>query len=394
MDTENMYFLKYVEQYGGLVTDTENFPFELKRFLTECQYSIKEGVNFVSNYEEIYNFRPEFIVGFLRSVRKTAFTCTNDANNKCFIGISLGLTLSIHNILYEALRADAGFLDYYLKDVYKEIGKEYYKTIRPSIINPADIDGLVEQFCQCRQYDIDDEKRQTIDAIIFTSIDFICKHELAHFFRSHSTFLYDGVTLKHFDEEYSNLYFASNIDMDIHRRLFMKAIESDADTQAIIMALRELESIFIDDYNTDKDIDQDIILDTLFEFGLALGVLFLCLDNQLNIEIQFKSTHPPAIVRFQNAVYIMQRYFETIYDSDRSNLQEENLNILLEIENLALLMGYPEGLWLRFEKPQDDKYLDLDDMIKFWNKDHASTEEILKQIDEHATYDFIGINIT
>lgn len=390
---ENDFFTKYAELQGGLITDTNDFPLEVKAFLTECQYSIKNGLDFVSNYEEIYNFRPEFIVGFLQSIKKTAFTCANDEGNKCFIGISLGLILSIHNIVCESLRLNSGFLSYYLKNTYHEIGKEHFRSIKPTILNPVDIDSLTQQFCRYKTYPFDKDTKETIYAIVFTAIDFICKHELAHFFRSHSTIPFNGINAGYFDEEYSNLFFASNDGTDINRRLFMRALESDADTQAIIMAMREFDSILTDDYNIDK-IDQDVVLDTVFEFGLAIGILFLCLDNRLDLEIQFKGTHPPSIVRFQNAIHILLTYCETMYESNREILHEENINILLELENLAILMGYPEGLWIRFEKPLNDKFLDLDDMIKLWNNDHVLTGEIVQQIDKHARYDFIGMSIT
>lgn len=385
------YFEQYAKRYDGLLTDLASLPLEAVRFLTACQHAIKEGIGFLSNYQEIYDFRPEFDTGFLNTIQKTAFTCTDETYQKCFIGISAGLVLSVYNIVYEALTPGTGFLDSYFGTDTTSDNKADLRKIKRSTIDPIDMRFLMDRFCSYRRSPLPEERQIVLDGIVFTALDFICKHEAAHFFRSHATFSHDGFHVGYFGEESATPLFACD-SRQSPEKLFMRALESDADTQAVIMALRELEFEFTHDYTTDS-VNQESVLDTLFEFGLAVGVLFLCLDNRVSFEIQRAGSHPPSIIRFQNAVYIMRKYFETIYDSDPEALLEEHVRILFEIENLAISMGYSEGLWVRFDAPKDALYLDLHEMMEFWEAENPYAMELLERIDRHATYDFIGLDL-
>lgn len=385
------FFEYYTKQYNGIITDFASLPSEINRFLTACQYSIKEDIDFISNYKEIYDFRPEFNIGFLNTIQKTAFTCADNSYEKCFIGISIGLILSIYNIVYEALIPGTGFLDSYFDPDTDSDNKDDFHKIKRSTIHSVDLKFLMDRFCLYRRSSLTEERQIVLDGIAFTAIDFICKHEMAHFFRSHATFSCDGLQASYFEEEYANLLFG----FDFHNspeKLFMRALESDADTQAVIMALRELEFEFTHDYTTGT-VNQESVINTFFEFGLAVGVLFLCLDNNISFEMQRTGSHPPSIIRFQNTVYIMRKYFEIVYGSEPDVLLEEHVNILSEIERLALLMGYSEGLWVRTDTPHDGLYLDLQDMVEFWEIENQYSMELLEQIDRHARYDFIGLNI-
>lgn len=385
------FFEHYTKQYNGIITDFASLPPEVNRFLTACQYSIKEDIDFISNYKEIYDFRPEFNIGFLNTVQKTAFTCADKTYEKCFVGISIGLILSVYNIVYEALSPGTGFLDRYFDSDTDSENKNDFQKIKRSTIHPVDIRFLMERFCLYRHSSLPEERQIVLEGIVFTAIGFICKHEMAHFFRSHATFSCDGLRASYFEEEYANLLFG----FDSHNspeKLFMRALESDADTQAVIMALRELEFEFTHDYTTDT-VNQESVINTFFEFGLAVGVLFLCLDNNMSFEIQRMGSHPPSIIRFQNTIYIMRKYFEIVYGSEPDVLLEEHVNILSEIESLAILMGYSVGLWVRKDTPHDGLYLDLQEMIEFWEAENPYSMELLEQIDRHAFYDFIGLNI-
>ena len=107
------YYDKYVGSGEGIITDLGSLPSEAILYLKACQLQIKHDIDFVSNYEEIYNFRPEFTISFLSTINKTAFTCADDTYTKCFIGISIGLIFTLHNILCEALLSEPKFLNTY-----------------------------------------------------------------------------------------------------------------------------------------------------------------------------------------------------------------------------------------------------------------------------------------
>lgn len=385
------FFQKYANQFGGLIDDSTPLDAAVTAFLLNCQYYTKKSISILSDFEEIYEYRPELIVGFLNTEKKAAFMKSSE--DMCFIGISLGLVLTIHNILYEAVGLDQGFMDYYFKDHYNQVDKKCSRKISRFIFSPPSIDFLTEEFKKCRKLSLDKEVKETLDAIVYTALDFICKHELAHFFREHETFVYNDDRVEFFDEEIMLHAFerlASGNEVTFKKQSFNRAMESDADTQAIIMALRENEVAYPDLF-LENQIDQESVFDIVYELGLAIGVLFVCLDNQKDIQIQYKERHPPSYVRFQYIMYIIIEYCHVLYDTDKNDLVEKNIDISLEMENLAILLGYKEGIWIRTDKPVTGKFLDIDNLLPISNDEYQSMIPIIEKIDKHAKYNFISL---
>lgn len=387
MNTE--YYEKYSNNYGGVLKDFIKLPKEVATYLVHCQESIKNDINFVSNFEEIYDIRPEFTVGFLNTERKTAFTCTNRDNTKCFIGISIGLVLSLHNILHEALALDSGFLDSYFENTYHPVDKFSSIKIKRSTFRPIDMESLLNRFCLYYNTPLSEDKQSVINAIVFTAISFICKHEMAHFFRDHSNIINSQFDVVFFDEEYSNDYFFFNTDSNYETQ-FMRAIESDADAQACIMMAREIEREILEDYTID-DINNEDILDEYYAIGIAIGVLFLCLDNHQIFNNLTIGTHPPCIIRFNNVLYDFQKYMEIVWECKGDIIIQEQMDIISEIENLAILLGYPNCEWVRDDDTERKNYLSkINDLINFMKDEDPVATLIYKIIDKHAKYDFIG----
>lgn len=387
----NEYFEKYSNSYGGIIKDLNTLPPEVSVFMVNCQESIKSDIDFVSNFEEVYNFRPEFTVGFLKTIKKTAFTCTDDTHTKCFIGISLGLVLSLHDIIYEALSSKSGFLDSYFGDTFHPIDKLKSTKIKRTTFNPIDMENLLYRFCAYHNNPLQEDEQLILNGIVFTAISFICKHEMAHFFRSHSTLVYRKSKVEYFDEEFSNVYFCFNSETDSEKQ-FMRALESDADAQASIMMAREIELEITDDFTTEH-INEEDILNNFYEVGLSIGILFLCLDNRDNFNIHRSRSHPPSIIRFANALYVIRKYMEVVWKCDKDRILREHMDIIMEIENLAILLGYPDGEWIRFDEPKNSKYLELHNIMNFMNQDYPIETKIFKEIDHNAKYDFTSLTL-
>lgn len=376
-------------------TDLDSLPKEASLYLSNCLLSIKQDIDFVSNYQEIYNFRPEFNVHFINSTNKKeiAFAHSDKTYHRCFIYISIGLIFTIYNIVYEALLLEPKFLSTYFSNECNHLNKNSIKKIKKTTLSPTSIDSLIERFCQYNKAPLAEDMQTVIDGVVQTAISFICKHEMAHFFRTHFTFSYNSYSVTCFEEGNTNHLF--NVDSTrTSRDSYMRAIESDADTQATIMALRELESILSKDYTIDQ-ISQREVLDIYYEFCLAVGILFLYLDPKTDFKYRRIGTHPPSIVRLQNIMYIMKVYFETIYHIDSDAILEEQMAILFELENLAILMDHTDGLWIRSDSPQyNNCYLDIDSIDEYWRKTYPDMLDILNKIDKHALYDFINLNLS
>ena len=126
---------------------------------------------------------------------------------------------------------------------------------------------MIERFCQYRKSSLPEDQQSVIDGIILTAIDFICKHEMAHFFRSHLTFSHGGHCVKYIEESDVNLYFAMD-STSSDRNLFLRAIESDADTQATVMVLREMDAVLSENYWNKKYPDMKGILKHIDDHAL------------------------------------------------------------------------------------------------------------------------------
>lgn len=389
------YTHKYKNLCDANFTDLNSLPAEANLYLQKCLFSIKQDIDFVSNFEEIYNFRPEFSVNFINSIDKkdVAFAHIDNTYQKCFIYISVGLIFTVHNILCEAISLEPNFLSTCFSDTCHHIHKNIKQKIRTTTKYPTSIDSLINRFCEYREKSIEEDKKNVIDGIVLTAISYICKHEMAHFFRTHFTFSHNSNYVTCFEEGSAHLLF--KVDSPKNKwDTYMRAMESDADTQATIMTLREVEFILTNDYTIEK-ISQKDALDLYYEFGLAIGILFLYLDKKVDFKNRSIGTHPPSVIRLQNILYIMKIYFETIYHIDPENIIEEQMAILYELENLAILLGFSDGLWIRYDSPQyKNLYLDIGGIEDYWNKTYPDMLEILKKIDQHALYDFINLNLS
>ncbi|MEM6628279.1 MAG: hypothetical protein AAF694_01340 [Bacteroidota bacterium] len=286
-------------------------------------------------------------IDIIHNSESTAFVFESEKLEKYFIGIHVGLILKGYLILLDALNKEGDFLSYLHSDIYKRVmDGSCVDTYEGHSVNQ-----LINKFEVTAKTNVSQRYFELASSIMMQTLEFVLCHELSHIFRGHFSFLRNHKAPKDFsiiEERDVAYFFASNPSTKETEQNKVKiGIEADADMQAIFMGYNLLENEILD-----LSLTSDDFLDNIFIRSFSIGFLFLLIDNELAFEDQITG-YPPSYWRLMFIQDYISHFNEIVLEIDKERVTNENVNALLEIENLAILLGYNKGRWIRLEEKNE-----------------------------------------
>ncbi|MFC1748461.1 hypothetical protein ACFL2V_06600 [Pseudomonadota bacterium] len=351
-------FQKYVIALGGAVATPESANRPHERVFRKLNLFAKEIINDVSTLEAYIKPSdfPDIEFAIINNKKSNAFAYPSKNGNHYLIGVYSGLVLRMYNILCEALRNQTNLLRYCSHNAYQQVSADNIALIDEKTKNPPDMAHLIHTFDQNihteeSNQSLDDEYTiELIEDIVTYAIEFLIMHETAHILRNHFGVYKNSNepnNINMFDEESALTLFCSSNKHSKANRL-KRGLEADADMQAIFMSYRKMEP-HIDEDEPENE-RADFLYDDIFLRCFAIGTVFMLLDNGQALEEQI-TDHPPSYLRLLYIQDYIRRYHEFESDIDDEQCVEECLNALLELENLAMLLNFNRGRWIRTEQP-------------------------------------------
>ncbi|MEM8671187.1 MAG: hypothetical protein AAGG48_26935 [Planctomycetota bacterium] len=302
-------------------------------------------------------------VGIIKNTQINGYVHCSRDRKRYFIGIYLGATLRPFNIILESLAADIGFLGYWTEGEFNHIDSSRRGIVDGSIKAPESVVSMIETF---RDYHCDTmavSSMEIVEELVLHIVEFLVAHELAHVLRRHLDYLHQTSSLKSlsvFDEIESMAAFEATSHakpgISDHRllRKKLRGVEADADMQAVFLGYRILEVAV----RGSDEIKSRMVAD-LFLRCFSIGVFLMLVDNERELTKQY-TDHPPSYVRYLYIQDYIRRYHEFETELDSQEHDQEYLVSLMEIENLAILLGYREGRWVRkSDRDAGGNYLDI-----------------------------------
>ena len=345
------------------------------------------SINLTAGMKEyVGNDRPQkFQVGIVNHPAIGAFVLPSPDSSSYFFGIYLGAFLQLHNVLLEALQYESGLLRYFINGAYKSINLNTEIGIAQTV---SSVEDMIHNFEVNERTGCDPYYRYLADDMVAHAIEFLITHELAHALRDHHSFTtnyLNGYSLGLIDEQVALQAFSNDRDSEVDQLL--RGIEADADMQAIFMGYRLFEKSISRD---DPAFIDHFLDDAVFRF-FSIGALFLLMDDNLPFPAQM-SSHPPSYFRLMYIQSYIVDYYHLEYDFPKERLIDELVTALLEVENLAILLGAKRGRWIRADLPDNNgHYLEIASLLndRIFLDEDSNVTEVSDHIDKVAIACFV-----
>ena len=362
-------FRDRIQTYGGLIT-TKQEPAIITCLLEQAKTLVvkmakalhvllEDDAEFNSNTNAIYYGIVDNI-----SINALLLPASQEQDSEYFIALYLGLLICPYSVLINAMSRNSQLLNYVKKDHFIPIERASCVLLPNSILRPKTKASVTRQITAIHEkgnlgeYSI---KFALEIAQAITSFSFI--HELAHAVRSHVKIRDSSgnyLTANVLDEKNCLKAFSITNQQDSKgNKIVLRALEHDADEQAIAALLRiydKISGVMTGHVDISLDSTKNILLDTLFGETFALGILFILMDNDEEIDSQ-QADHPPSYYRFQHLQYLLEKYGNNIWELSKNECQEEILNAMLELQNFARILGRNASHWASSEESETSKVL-------------------------------------